>query len=514
MDQRELEDLLEGRDGTDGHDTQSGLMGVCLGDPVSQRLIEGLSVQLDLVPEMLPGQAWTPEQLSRYEMIVADEDSAIRIREVLRADAEGDGQTQSPALVAVRMANGPEGAPPPTPVDVRYEGVLTLPEQPSLVVAQLGVILYAHRAYVRRYRSAMEELQLNRRIFRSVTSGITVARAEPDLPLVYVNPAFEIITGYSIEESLGRNCRFLQGSERQQPGLTLIREAVKTGREAKAIVRNFRRDGVAFWNELAISPIRNHQGQLTHFVGIQQDVTARVEFEAALRESEKLATAGRLAASIAHEINNPLEAITNLIYLARRAKDMGEVEHHLSIADAELRRVALLTSQSLRFYKQSTAAQAVRPSDLLDSVLDVYGRRLDGSGIRVERRERTCDSVVCFESEIRQVISNLVRNAADAMKSGGRLLARTREATDWPTDAKGVLITIADTGSGITPESMGRIFDAFYSTKGNNGTGLGLWVTREIVARHKGRLRVRSCAHPGESWTVFELFVPYQGLVP
>ena len=148
-----------------------------------------------------------------------------------------------------------------------------------------------------------------------------------------------------------------------------------------------------------------------------------------MRESEKLATAGRLAASIAHEINNPLEAITNLIYLARRAKDLPEVEQHLSVADEEeLRRVALLTSQSLRFYKRSGAPQALKPSDLLDSVLDVYGRRLESARIRVERRERMCDSIVCFESELRQVISNLVCNAADAMKlKGGRLVARTRE---------------------------------------------------------------------------------------
>ena len=228
------------------------------------------------------------------------------------------------------------------------------------------------------------------------------------MPLVYVNPAFEIITGYSIEESLGRNCRFLQQGQNDQPGLTLIREALQQGREIKAIVRNYRKDGSPFWNELAISPIRNHEGKLTHFVGIQQDVTSRVEFEEALRESEKLATAGRLAASIAHEINNPLEAITNLIYLARRSGSMSEAEEHLSMADAELRRVALLTSQSLRFYKQSSAPQAVKPSDLLESVLDVYARRLGSMKIAVERRERTCDSIVCFESELRQVVSNLV----------------------------------------------------------------------------------------------------------
>ena len=513
MNEEELHALLDGRESDAASEARTGRVGMLLADGVNRRLIESLSIQLGLQPEVLSKDHLEPARLLDYEMIVADETVASEIREQLRQI--GEGATASlPALVAVRILPAMEEGILP-PLRTAYEGVLTLPEQPSLVTAQMGVILYAHRAYVRRYRSAMEELRLNRRIFRSVTSGITVARAETGQPLVHVNPAFEVITGYSIEESVGRNCRFLQREDRQQPGLTLIREAIRNGRETKAIVRNYRKDGKPFWNELSISPIRNHEGKLTHFVGIQQDVTARVEFEEALRESEKLATAGRLAASIAHEINNPLEAITNLVYLARRARDLHEVEQHLSVADAELRRVALLTSQSLRFYKQSTAPQAVKPSDLLDSVLDVYGRRLEAAGILVERRERMCDSIVCFESELRQVLSNLVRNAADAMKGrGGRLIARTREATDPQREVKGVLVTIADTGTGIRPEVMGRIFDAFYSTKGNSGTGLGLWVTREIVARHKGRMRVRSCGGPGPSWTVFELFVPYQGLAP
>lgn len=518
MNEQELQALLETHEqetqaGKVLHRERTGRIGILTADPVSRRLLEGLSIQLDLEPELLDSRRAGGDDLLQFEMIVADETEASSLRKTLQE--LGESETGNlPALVAVRQRSSIDE--PKTAIEMPYEGVITLPEQPNLVTAQLGVILYAHRAYVRRYRSAMEELQLNRRIFRSVASGITVARAEEDIPLVYVNPAFEVITGYTIEESLGRNCRFLQGDQIDQPGLTLIREALRQGREVKAIIRNYRKDGTAFWNELSISPIRNHEGRLTHFVGIQQDVTARVEFEEALRESEKLATAGRLAASIAHEINNPLEAITNLIYLARHAPTLEVVEQHLSTADAELRRVALLTSQSLRFYKQSSAPQAVKASDLLDSVLDVYVRRLQSLRIHVEKRERTCDSIVCFESEIRQVISNLIRNAIDAMKpsGGGRLIARTREAVDWRRDVRGVLITIADTGGGMSREVQARIFDAFYSTKGNSGTGLGLWVTREIVTRHKGRLRVRSCDIPQRSWTVFELFLPYQGLVP
>jgi PAS domain S-box-containing protein len=356
---------------------------------------------------------------------------------------------------------------------------------------------------------------LNRRIFRSVTNGISVANATlPNMPLTYVNPAFEVMTGYSLEEVVGKNCRFLQGGERDQPGLTMIREAIAQKREVTAIIRNFRKDGSFFWNELSLSPIRNRSGEVTHFVGIQTDVTARVEFEAALRESEKLAAVGRLASSIAHEINNPLEAVMNLIYLAQRSEEMPEQKALLATAEKELQRVAQITSQSLRFYKQSTKPQAIGSAELLDSVLDLYLPRLENAHIRVERREHSVQSFVCMQSEIRQVLNNLVRNAMDAMGWGGRLLIRSREATDWRSGDHGVLITVADTGTGISPESLKNIYKAFFTTKGISGTGLGLWISCEIVERHRGKLKVRSRQRkPGQSsGTIFQLFLPHQGI--
>jgi PAS domain S-box-containing protein len=359
----------------------------------------------------------------------------------------------------------------------------------------------------------MEELHLNRRIFRSVTSGISVASTLlPDLPLTYVNPAFEVMTGYSLEEVQGQNCRFLQGSERNQPSVTLIREAIRDGREVTAILKNFRKDGTSFWNELSLSPIRNRDGEITHFVGIQTDVTARVEFEAALRESEKLAAVGRLASSIAHEINNPLESVMNLLYLAQQEESLPEILQYLGQADKQVQRVSLITSQSLRFYKQSTKPQAVRAFDLLESVLDLYETRAENSHVAIEHRDRSHESIVCLESEIRQVLNNLVRNAIEAMgRDGGRLLIRSRDTTDWRTGVPGVAITVADTGSGISPQTMQQLYRPFFTTKGASGTGLGLWISSEIVARHRGRLLVRSCQREGASGTVFMLFLPLQG---
>ena len=470
-----------------------------------RRLIEATLVQLELSSVVLGLDEAAEALTGGHELIIADEGLAREIHGQVPRDVQSDGLNA--ALLAVRGA----GVDPAADQAMPFEGLLIMPQEPSAMGAQLGLILYAHRAYARKYQTALDELRLNRRIFRSVTSGISIANALlPDLPLTYVNPAFEVMTGYSLEDVMGQNCRFLQGAEREQPGVTLLREAIKGEREVVVVMQNFRRDGTMFWNELSLSPIRNREGQLTHFVGIQSDVTARVEFEAALRESEKLAAVGRLAASIAHEINNPLESVMNLLYLARHGDDPNQRDGYLEQADKELQRVAQITSQSLRFYKQSTKATAVRVTDLLEAVLEVYQGRFVNSGVQVERRLRTTDSIVCLESEMRQVLSNVVRNAIDAMHGrGGRLLVRAREGTEWRGGARGIVITLADTGTGIPAETIKHLYTAFFTTKGIGGTGLGLWVSAEIVLRHGGRMMVRSVVGQG---TVFQVFLPFQGL--
>ena len=484
-------------------------IGILVDDPVSRRLIEGAAIQLELRPVELDESMLDLETLCSFEIIVAEPPGAARIKSLFE-DSGNRAEGIHPALVVAHL--GGEDAKQP---DGHFDGVLALPLEPAPLVAQLSLLLYAHRAFARRYNSALEELHLNRRIFRSVTSGISVANATlPDMPLVYVNPAFEVMTGYCLEDVIGKNCRFLQGEDTVQPGLTLLREAIRDQREISTVLKNYRKDGSPFWNELSLSPIRNRDGELTHFVGIQTDVTARVEFEAALRESEKLAAVGRLAASIAHEINNPLESVMNLLYLAQNSEAPEEIDRYLATADQELKRVALITSQSLRFYKQSTRPQAVRPAEMLDSVLNIYDSQLQNANVVTDRVDRAGAPIVCLESEIRQVLNNLVRNAIDSMRAkGGKLCIRTREATEWRSGATGIVITIADTGSGMTRETMKNIYTAFFTTKGISGTGLGLWISAEIVARHRGRLLVRSSQRPGRSGTIFQLFLPLQGTV-
>ncbi len=242
------------------------------------------------------------------------------------------------------------------------------------------------------------------------------------------------------------------------------------------------------------------------------DVSERKRSEDALRRTEKLAATGRLAASIAHEINNPLEAITNLLYLLRRFCQLdSSALNYVTIAEREVHRMSEITQQTLRFYRQSTLPARATMEELLDSVLDMYSARLGTQGITLERRYEPSLDVYCFAGEIRQVISNLVSNAMDATAGGGRLIVCARRSRDWVHPQRnGVRMTIADSGSGMIGEVRERLFEAFFTTKGATGTGLGLWVSHEIILKHHGIIHLRSRAASGGSsgGTVFQIFFP------
>jgi PAS domain S-box-containing protein len=294
-----------------------------------------------------------------------------------------------------------------------------------------------------------------------------------------------------------------------------LRELFEQVRDGKPVI-NYPLEGTLVTNPaehrywtVSYFPVIGPDGTIQAITAASLEVTQQKKIEKALVQSEKLAVAGRMAASIAHEINNPLESVTNLVYLANNSDDLAESKRYTEMAARELRRVAAITSQTLRFHKQLTSPQEVRAKNLIDNVLSLYEGRIANSAVQVEERRRALTTVRCFEGEIRQVLSNLVSNALDAMHgSGGRLLLRSRDATDRKTGGKGVVITVADTGVGIPRSSVARIFDAFYTTKDLGGTGLGLWVSREIVARHGGMLRVRSAQGDRRHGTVFALFLP------
>jgi PAS domain S-box-containing protein len=260
-------------------------------------------------------------------------------------------------------------------------------------------------------------------------------------------------------------------------------------------------------------PMREIDGSTSGVIALGVDVTERRRAEQALLKAEKLAAVGRLASSIAHEINNPLESVTNLLYLARRSAELEDVHSYLDTAEQELRRVANITSQTLRFHRQSTDPLAVTGERLMAQTLALYQARILNSQIQVAERHRATKAVTCFDGEIRQVLSNLVGNAIDAIPDkGGHLLLRSREATNWKTGQRGVVMTVADTGCGMSSSVTKRIFEAFFTTKGARGNGLGLWISCEIINRHGGSLRVYSSQRDGRHGTVFTIFLPFKAV--
>lgn len=225
----------------------------------------------------------------------------------------------------------------------------------------------------------------------------------------------------------------------------------------------------------------------------------------ALRRSEKLAVTGRLAASIAHEINNPLEAVTNLLYLIRSEAPPGKLESYLNDAERELARVTEITTHTLRFYRAPNKPMETELAAVLDSVLVLYQSRLTAANITVEHEIRIPSAAVLSSpGELRQVIANLIGNSIDAMRQGGRLRIRLSQAKDQH-GADAVRLTIADSGSGIPRDLLPKIFEPFITTKGETGTGLGLWVTEEIVRRNGWKIQVRSSQARGRSGTTFSL---------
>jgi PAS domain S-box-containing protein len=370
---------------------------------------------------------------------------------------------------------------------------------------------------VRRQHLARSSLQASEMHHRSVTETASdvVVTIDGRSRILSINPAVKAMFGYDPEELIG------------EPLLTLMPERYRTA-HAVGIAKHLatgarhipwtgvqlsgrRKDGEEIPIEISFGSYTS-QGQ-KRFTGFIRDVSDRHKAQAALMQSEKLAAVGRLASSIAHEINNPLESITNLLYLSQGNADMAEVQTYLEIAQREIGRISVIASQTLQFHKQSSTPVAVRCAELIGGSLALYQGRVVNGHIAVEQRQRARRAALCVEGEIRQVLNNLIGNAIDALPpQEGRILIRSRDATDWKQGKAGVMLTVADSGTGMSPQTQAKIFDPFFTTKGSDGAGLGLWICCQLVERNQGTLRVRSSQLNGRSGTVFTLFLPYRVL--
>jgi two-component system CheB/CheR fusion protein len=326
------------------------------------------------------------------------------------------------------------------------------------------------------------------------------------------NRGAERLYGYSAIEAIGMPVQLLGPPERPEevPGIT---SRVAGGEPIQHHTsERIRKDGTRIIVDISLSPIRNQRGEVIGIASIAHDVTAQRRSEEALRRNEKLATAGRLAAAVAHEINNPLEAVINLIYLARRRPQ--NQDQYLGMAEKEVLRVAAIAQQMLGFVRESSSPSPLKVAATLDDVLQLYLRQLNDKHIRVDKKYDPAVEIRGFAGELRQLFSNLILNALDALDDGGRLTLRVARSHEWSgshgtrPSRTGARVTIADNGSGIRQSDLARIFEPFYSTKGDSGTGLGLWLSHGIVQKHEGSIRVRSRTTLSSSGTVFSIFLP------
>jgi PAS domain S-box-containing protein len=279
-------------------------------------------------------------------------------------------------------------------------------------------------------------------------------------------------------------------------------ESALAGEWSTATVRTSDR-----WIRSVAAPILLN-GKILGGVAVNTDVTQARRQDEALMKSEKLAAVGQLASSIAHEINNPLESITNLLYLIRQSTSMEDVQNYAALAQGELARVTEITLQTLRFNRQHSKPTEVDVGELLRTVMALYTGRILVRNIDTDVKLMSAPRVTALEGEIRQVINNLIRNSLDAMSScGGRLMVRLHRERDRYNGAEGVRLTVADTGEGISSKMQDHLFEAFQTTKELTGTGLGLWVSKGIIEKHGGRIRVRT--RRGERHgTVFLVWLP------
>ncbi len=326
------------------------------------------------------------------------------------------------------------------------------------------------------------------------------------------NQGAERLYGYSAAEAIGMPVDVLGAPEHPDEIPGIARKVMGGESIQHHATERIRKDGTRITVDISLSPIRNERGVVVGGSSIAHDITAQRRSEEALRRNEKLATAGRLAAAVAHEINNPLEAVTNLMYLARHHPE--KQGQYLGMAEKEVQRVAAIAQQMLGFVRESSSPSPLNVAATLDDVLLLYMRPLSEKHIQIDKIYNPAVEIRGFAGELRQLFSNLILNALDALDDGGHLTLHVTRGREWSDDDRagayrtGARITIADNGSGIQHHDLTRIFEPFYSTKGDAGTGLGLWLSHGIVQKHQGSIRVRSRTTAGSSGTVFSVFLP------
>jgi PAS domain S-box-containing protein len=317
------------------------------------------------------------------------------------------------------------------------------------------------------------------------------------------NRGAERLYGFTREEAVGKNAHTLLRSQFPTPLLEILK-TVRVQGEWRGEITQTTREGYEVIVASRWTPRVGPNARISGTFEINRDLTEEKHHEEHSRNAERLATLGRLAATVAHEINNPLDVLTNILYLLKQ-EPLSDTAHGLiDQAEVEVKCIADITNATLRYSRSSAHPAETSLSDVLQNVLAMYSGRIRSRRIQVEHRYRTEGVVIARAGELRQVFANLIGNALDALPQGGRL-----RVSVTPAGNRGFRVFIADTGTGIPDSLRARIFEPFFSTKGSSGTGLGLWIARDIVEKHGGSIRLRSYTGDGRrSGTIFQVFIP------
>ena len=316
------------------------------------------------------------------------------------------------------------------------------------------------------------------------------------------------IFGYTAEEMIGQSILKIIPDELQYEEDEILRKLRAGERIDHYETIRRKKNGETVEVSVTISPIRDESGLVIGASKIARDISQRKQVERLLLQSEKLAATGRMAAAVAHEINNPLESVINLVYLARQESAVeGKAYRFLATAEEELERVSHLARQTLGYYRDTGTPAAVHLHDLIDNVLTVYNTKLLTTDISVDTRFNDLQKILVSKGEMIQVFSNIIANSMDAMPNGGSLHITTRNLFGNAGD--GIQTIVRDNGTGITQEHLARIFEPFFTTKGDLGNGIGLWVAKQLVERRGGDISVASSIEKGSSGTTITIFLPF-----
>ena len=388
----------------------------------------------------------------------------------------------------------------------------------TTLLAALGLVLLAF--YILREMADREkhaaEIRQREEWFRVTLGSIgdAVIATDEHGTVIFFNPIAEELTGIKLSDAQGQPIRKvfpIFNEQTRKPVENPVARVLKAGRIMGLANHTVlqRSDGTMIPIEDSAAPIFDDRKVLRGVVMVFRDVTLEKQSRDVMRKAEKLAAAGRLAATVAHEINNPLEAVGNLIYIVRHTPNLSEeVQGHLQLAEQELERVAHITRQTLGFYRDSSEPGPVQMRAVVESVLKLYDNKLKSKNVSVQLDLADGAPVNGLQGELKQLVGNLVSNAADAVGNGGRI--RISVAPASRANGHGMEVRVADSGPGVPAENRGRIFEPFFTTKQDVGTGLGLWVSKEIAARHGGSIEIGPGTDHELGGAVFTVFLPFE----